>query len=112
MIEYLINNMKHLYFSFAPKLRPYALLLLFGLFATGMRAQTYCGASNSWGCGLQGSQDLSGDMDEVSVKNSAGGTLASYTGISCSGGGLTVLNTGSPFDVTSGETLTYGEGSY
>ena len=92
--------------TFKPKLKGALTALLSGvamLFSGGsLQAQTYCAASNSWGCAA--GNVGAGDLSAVTITNAAGKTLASWTG-SCSGG-VQIANAGNAFDVTAGEKLT------
>ena len=68
--------------TFKPKLKGALTALLSGvamLFSGGsLQAQTYCAASNSWGCAA--GNVGAGDLSAVTITNAAGKTLASWTG--------------------------------
>lgn len=80
-----------------------------------------CGAT-SYGCYVwSGTNYYGGKLRDITVKNSAGTVLGSWTGLSCVSGSLVTLNTGAPISVTAGERLTielsaetnlYGWGTY
>ena len=95
-----ITKLKHiLYFG----------AMALGFFSTNRAEAQACGAGSqhAYGCGnLYG---YCGDIDAVTVKSKSG-TLATYSGLTCTGGGGNtfqgVLNAGSPFDLTAGEEIT------
>jgi PKD repeat protein len=64
-------------------------------------AHAQCSANNSWGCGGW----YGGDLQSIVVKDAAGGTLASYTGLGCASSNRT-LNTGKPIDLVAGQQIT------
>ncbi len=83
--------------------------MVWGLFqANRVEAQTPCTGQQGYGCsGLYG---YSGDIEAITVKNSAGTVLASYSGLTCSATGAGtykgILNSGAPIDLTAGEVVT------
>ncbi|MDA0783409.1 MAG: DUF5011 domain-containing protein [Bacteroidetes bacterium] len=88
-----------------------------GLFTSStLKAQTPCSGTTSWGCGgsilnTGNPTESPGDILDVEVKNAKGTTLASYTGLGCTGRQSAnayrgILNSGKGFDVTASETIT------
>lgn len=65
-----------------------------------------CSASMSWGC--SNTYNYGGDIDAITIANSAG-TLASYSGQKCTSTSSTntLLNAGAPIDITAGENITF-----
>ncbi len=83
--------------------------MVWGFFQTNrVEAQTPCAGMQNYGCA--GRYGYSGDVTAITVKNSAGTVLASFSGLGCSGGNNQtnrgVLNGGSPIDLTAGEEIT------
>ena len=65
----------------------FKMVLIFGALVWGLiqtsrvEAQTPCTGSNAYGCG--GRYGYGGDVTDVTIKNSAGTILASYSGLGC-----------------------------
>jgi len=80
-------------------------VMALGFFSAGSTKAQVCSASHAYGCG--GMYGYCGDLDAVTVKRSGGTVLASYSGLVCTSSSTYkgVLNAGSPFDVTAGETM-------
>ena len=79
-------------------------LLILGSFGYSAQAQTYCGATYSWGCG-NGGNNPTGNVTDVTIKDATGKTLASWSG-GCTQNVTALANPGKPIDVTAGEKLT------
>lgn len=81
----------------------------------GTSKAQYCGTSG-YGCYMFSStvSYMGGWLTGVTVKNSLGTVLGSYSGFSCSGSAAVLANSGAPISITAGETLnlevTVGEG--
>lgn len=72
----------------------------------GSSKAQYCGTSG-YGCYMYSStiSYMGGWITGVTIKNSAGTVLGSYSGYSCSGSSAVLVNSGSPISITSGEVL-------
>lgn len=84
--------------------------MLLGFFQSGrVDAQTPCVGTNAYGCGS--TWGYGGDVTDVTVKNSTGTVLATYSGLGCTintaaGTYRGIQNTGNAFDLTAGEEIT------
>ena len=84
--------------------------MVWGMFQTGrVDAQTPCAGTAAYGCG--GAYGYGGDVTDVTIKNSAGTILASYSGLGCNARNAAgtyrgVQNAGNPFDLVAGEEIT------
>jgi len=86
-------------------------VFLFGAMVTSffaadrVKAQNPCNGAANYGCG--GRYGYCGDIDAITVKNSAGTVLASYNGLKCNNATTYrgILNQGSAFDLTAGEEI-------
>ena len=84
--------------------------MVWGMFQTGrVDAQTPCAGTAAYGCG--GTYGYGGDVTDVTIKNSAGTILASYSGLGCNARNAAgtyrgVQNAGNPFDLVAGEEIT------
>ena len=81
--------------------------LVWGLIQTSrVEAQTPCTGSNAYGCG--GRYGYGGDVTDVTIKNSAGTILASYSGLGCNNATSYrgIQNSGNAFDLVAGDEVT------
>jgi len=79
------------------------LLAFYWLYHQEVSAQ--CSANASWGCGSGSWTNYGGDLQSIIVKDAAGGTLASYSGLGCASTNRT-LNSGKPIDLIAGQQIT------
>jgi len=81
--------------------------MAFGFFTTpNVQAQSICSGAMAYGCGNR--YGYCGDIDAVTVKNSQGTVLATFSGLQCNNATTYrgILNQGTPFDLTAGEEIT------
>ncbi len=74
-------------------------IIALGISFTELKAQ--CSANNSWGCNSW----YGGWVRNIGIKDAAGGTLASYTGLGCQSSNSTI-NSGSAIDLVAGQQIT------
>jgi len=76
-------------------------LMFLGSFGYSAQAQTYCGASQQWGCG----NTRAGNVTDITISDASGKTLTSWSG-GCTQNAPIIANPGAPIDITAGEVLT------